>query len=63
MVRPRAYTRGLITSAFDVLSLDQRAIIARVICTVGTIPVNGYYKRKEFQSKSGEHHEYPESGC
>lgn len=54
---PTAYAWGLITSAFGVLSLDQWAIVAGIICTVGTFLVNRYYKRKEFQLKAGEHHE------
>ncbi len=54
---PTAYAWGLITSAFGVLSLDQWAIVAGIICTVGTFLVNWYYKRKEFQLKAGEHHE------
>ncbi|MER0476740.1 HP1 family phage holin, partial [Morganella morganii] len=33
---PTAYAWGLITSAFGVLSLDQWAIVAGIICTVGT---------------------------
>ncbi|MEM7986771.1 phage holin family protein, partial [Morganella morganii] len=52
---PTAYAWGLITSAFGVLS--QWAIVAGIICTVGTFLVNWYYKRKEFQLKAGEHHE------
>ena len=37
---PTAYAWGLITSAFGVLSLDQWAIVAGIICTVGTFLVN-----------------------
>ncbi|CAM7427202.1 phage holin family protein [Morganella morganii subsp. morganii] len=50
---PAAYAWGFITSALGVLSLDQWAVLIGIICTVGTFLVNWYYKRKEFQLRTG----------
>ena len=61
---PAAYFWGLFTTAAGAtsswlgdVSLEQWAIVAGIICTVGTFLVNWYYKRKEFQLKAGERHE------
>lgn len=50
---PFAYAWGLIAAIFGVMSLDQWAVFIGIICTIGTFAVNWYYKRKEFQLKSG----------
>lgn len=41
---PAAYTRGLITSVRG-LSLDQRAVLIGIVCTIGTFFINWYYRR------------------
>ena len=50
---PVAYIWGFIAAIFGVMSLDQWAVLIGIICTIGTFAVNWYYKRKEFQLKSG----------
>lgn len=54
---PFAYAWGFITATLGVMSLDQWAVLIGILCTVGTFVVNWYYKRKEFQLKTGEQRE------
>ncbi|MBA0188276.1 phage holin family protein [Pectobacterium carotovorum] len=45
---------GSTTVVFGALSLNDWAIIVGIACTVGTFALNWYYKRKEFQLRSGQ---------
>ncbi|WP_095833797.1 HP1 family phage holin [Brenneria goodwinii] len=44
----------LIVETISGLTLSDWAIIVGIICTAGTFAVNWYYRRKEFQLKSGD---------
>lgn len=45
---------GSTIAVFGALSLNYWAIIVGIVCTVGTFALNWYYKRKEFQLRSGQ---------